>query len=198
MPRQIAQPKTEEAQRLERVRNTKGFDTLKGFHKALGDAGFSFSYQTLRNWHRGDREPSPSYYKALHEVFEVRTDYLLGLVDEPVFKEAPDNIGDAAEPIFMAGGKIAWDLFMTLLARLVLSCPDGKKPETAKSLARIADHLQRRVLETYHAFNPAGFENKIRQNDHLVAMLHAMALAVPDPGQGVPLKKLLNNLEGKS
>ena len=194
MPRQISKPQTELAQRLERVRKGRGFDTLKSFRQALEDAGFSFSYQALRNWHRGDRKPAGSYYDALDEVFGANLKYLHRGVGS-VFQEAPDNFSDAAEPIFVAGGKIAWDLFMKLLARLVLSCPDGKKPETEKSLGRLAHHLQRRVLETYHTLNPAGFENQIRQNDHIEAMLHAMALAVPDPGQGVPIKKLLKNLE---
>ena len=197
MPRQISQPQTKEAKRLERVRKTKGFDTLKAFHRTLEEAGFSFPYQTLRNWHRGDRDPTASYYNALHKVFGAKLEYLYSGVGA-VFQETPDNISDATEPVFVAGGKIAWDLFMKLLARLVLSCPDGKKPETEKSLGPLAHHLQRRVLDTYHTLNPGGFENQIRQNDHIEAMLHAMALAVPDPGQGVPIKKLLKNLGRKS
>ena len=197
MPRQIAQPKTEEAQRLERVRKTKGFDTLKDFHQALEDGGFSVAYQTLRNWHRGDREPAAGYYKALHEVFGARLEYLHG-GPGPVFHDAPAaDLSEAAQLIWEAGTGVSRDMFTKLLSRLLVSCPDVDSRSARENLDLVAHYLQLRVLETYRAFNPSGFDDQVRQNDHLEAMLHAMALAVPDRGQGVPLKKLLNNLEGR-
>lgn len=35
------------------------------------------SAMTIRNWERGETEPSASQIKALADIFEVSTDYLL-------------------------------------------------------------------------------------------------------------------------
>jgi len=56
--------------------------------------------------------------------------------------------------------------------------------------------LKDRVLETYLTLNPSRFEDQAQERDHFDAMLLAMTLAVPGPGQGVPIKKLLKNLKG--
>lgn len=36
------------------------------------------SYMTVRNWERGNTEPSATQIKALADLFGVSTDYLLG------------------------------------------------------------------------------------------------------------------------
>lgn len=37
------------------------------------------SAMTIRNWERGETEPSASQIKALANMFDVSTDYLLGV-----------------------------------------------------------------------------------------------------------------------
>lgn len=42
----------------------------------------NISAMTVRNWERGDTEPTASQIKALANLFKVSTDYLLGFTKE--------------------------------------------------------------------------------------------------------------------
>ena len=77
------------AQRLEIVRVQLGYRNIKDFHTALKAGGYDVSYQTLRNWHRGDREPPLRYWQALIDTFDVSPYaffcfYIVGPNGEPI------------------------------------------------------------------------------------------------------------------
>ena len=150
---------------------------------------------------KGKTEPPLSFLRPAARVLGVRVEFLITgeeprTKEEHLVKGLDTTLAEAAEAILALGGDASWNMFMRLVARLLLSCPDRKKAGE-EVVGHLAYHLQQRILESYHAFNPAGFDEQVRQTDYLEATLHAMALAVPDPGQGVPIKKLLKNLGRK-
>lgn len=56
---------------LETLRTRDGVSREKVARK------LNVSAMTIRNWERGETEPSASKIKALADIFEVSTDYLL-------------------------------------------------------------------------------------------------------------------------
>lgn len=54
--------------------------------------------KTVRNYETGDREPGLSYIVEIARVFNVSTDYILGLIDLPVpIRNAPPVSGEAMQ-----------------------------------------------------------------------------------------------------
>lgn len=173
----------------------------KAVEKEAGKGTKGTSYASVYEYveGKGKTEPPLSFLRPTADVLGVRLEWLItgdGLrtEEEHLVGAQEAQVEEAAALILEAGTGVSRDMFIKLLARLLRSCPDRTKPDTEEAIGLLAHHLQRRVLGTYRAFNPSGFGDQVRQNDHFEAMLHAMHLAVPDAEQGVPMKKLLKNL----
>ena len=189
--------------RAEELKARKPVLSTRQFQKAVedeaGQGTRGTSYASVYEYVEGKSktEPPLSFLRPAAKVLGVRLAWLISkdgkrTEEEHLLEHAGPMLG---EKIRGAGGKVSWDLFIGLVARLVRSCPDHGTIEMARALDPLGPLLEQRVLETYRALNPSGFEDQVRQNDHLEAMLHAMALAVPDRDQGVPVTELLKNLK---
>ncbi|MCI9197744.1 MAG: helix-turn-helix domain-containing protein [Lachnospiraceae bacterium] len=64
-------------ERIIALRIEKGYATRKSFAEKLG-----VPETTLRNYEKNEREPGHSFLIELSNVFDVSTDYLLGITDE--------------------------------------------------------------------------------------------------------------------
>lgn len=76
----------------------KALRELKGVKQADLAKELNVSQGTLSNWERGVHDPDNASLVELAEYFEVSTDYLLELTDDPVNYEDPslyDNISGA-------------------------------------------------------------------------------------------------------
>ena len=176
----------------------------KEVEKEAGKGTRGTSYASVYEYveGKGKAEPPLSFLRPAAEVLGIRLEFLISgegpqTEEEHLVDAQGATLGEAGGLIMEAGGSAAWMMFTPLLLRLIASCPDAKEAGTKKAIGPIAYHLQRVALHTYRALNPSGFDDEVRRSDHFEAMIHAMALAVPDRGQGVPIKKLLKNLEGR-
>ena len=179
--------------------------STRQFQKAVEDeAGKGTrgtSYASVYEYVEGKSktEPPLSFLRPAAKVLGVR---LAWLVSEDGKRTEREHLLEGrgtmlGGKIRGAGGKVSWELFMGLMGRLMRSCPDHGTIAMARAIDPLGQLLEQRVLETYWALNPSGFEDQVRLNDHLEAMIHAMALAVPDRDQGVPVNELLKNLKGR-
>ncbi len=64
-------------ERITELREEMGFHTRKSFAEKLG-----IPETTLRNYETNAREPGHTFLKQISDLFEVSTDYLLGLTNE--------------------------------------------------------------------------------------------------------------------
>ena len=64
-------------ERIIALRKEKGYITRKSFAEKLG-----VPETTLRNYEKNEREPGHSFLIELSNIFDVSTDYLLGITDE--------------------------------------------------------------------------------------------------------------------
>lgn len=69
-------PATELSKRLTKIREEHGYKRTE-LAEALG-----MPYRTVTNYETGDREPGHSYIIKIAKLFNVTTDYILGLENE--------------------------------------------------------------------------------------------------------------------
>ena len=73
-------------ERITELREEMGFHTRKSFAEKLG-----IPETTLRNYETNAREPGHTFLKQISDLFEVSTDYLLGLTNEKAHRKIPDS-----------------------------------------------------------------------------------------------------------
>ena len=168
----------------------KGFDTLKAFHKALDDGGFQVSYQTLRNWQRGDREPPAIYYSALHRIFGIRFEFLhdgAGPVSEVDLGERRSEKERfmkmvEAEPRLKRFGSEAILSFFYFIEGLKDACPPEAKPTEEEDQA-LTRRLTGWVLTPLAVSGQRAFPTE-EQRTYLSLVIQAVRSLLPPKGHG--------------
>lgn len=61
----------------------QGLTTANGFYKKQVAEGAGIPLRTYQRYENGEREPSASIIASIARFFNVSSDYLLGLSDEP-------------------------------------------------------------------------------------------------------------------
>lgn len=84
-------PATELSKRLTKIREERGYKRTE-LAETLG-----IPYRTITNYETGEREPGHSYIIKIAKLFNVTTDYILGLENET---GSPDqDAPDSSEPV---------------------------------------------------------------------------------------------------
>jgi hypothetical protein len=216
MPRKMPEPKTLEAKRLEAARVRLGFNTVKSLAEALNRVGYDVSEQTVRNWHRGDRDAPTSYYGALGQFFGVRLPFLhFGI--QPILKseeyppewspdeqkeEEPDTVFERMSAIVEeVGGATLWELAGSSVAMMYeelvwavhASCHDCRM-DSEEQLRAIARSVLGLCMEPVKRLNPQGLEPYTARRTYYRAMLLALTAAVPEEGENVSVSELVDSL----
>lgn len=83
---------TTTAERLERVREERGYQDLRSFWRDLvkpfeGDEGYDISYDAARTYHVEGRQPPAAYLARVAKVFGVRLEWLVTGEGQPTESE---------------------------------------------------------------------------------------------------------------
>lgn len=103
-------PATELSKRLTKIREEHGYKRTE-----LAEA-LEMPYRTVTNYETGEREPGHSYIIKIAKLFNVTTDYILGLENET---GSPDqDAPDSREPVDM-------ETFVSILKLCGIKIPDN-------------------------------------------------------------------------
>lgn len=81
-------PATELSKRLTKIREERGYKRTE-LAETLG-----IPYRTITNYETGEREPGHSYIIKIAKLFNVTTDYILGLDEESPPKQEKPEYGE--------------------------------------------------------------------------------------------------------
>jgi hypothetical protein len=213
MGRTMAEPKTVVAQRLEGVRAWLGFETVRDLREGLRKHGFQVSYQTLRNWHRGDREPSLDYYAALYRLYGISLEFLL-LGEGPVLKEeegadlfedarGSGRVGLGPRDLFSLcvpdgfpleqPAPLALLLWWNAINRIVMASPEREiPPEVLVEVGRWALQVS---MEPALLLSPTDDQGWGEGLDGVwIDGLWALTAAIPNPAEGIPLWEVVQRI----
>lgn len=192
------------ARRLEQVRQTSGYESLKAFHRVMSEGRNDVpSYASVRNYHWKYGAPV-SYFVLVSEVFGVDLRWLITGNGE-MYPESDDSFPEQLTSAVASGtvGKSFRSLspevrrlFFDLLDRYVRTAPDGydalREESISDEVVELARDLYFLVGLPIHGsawgFTRRAYQSARQLDDYATAMIHALAIWIENRGEGNPLR----------